>query len=78
LTKLGSHGRIVGQNDKGPGLEVRDLARRCEGKGSRFKEQVLQVAQATRVTRKRMEAARAGDEITDLPSWHRDVSGIGR
>jgi hypothetical protein len=71
LPELGSHGWIVSQNDEGPGLEVQDPARRRKGKRGGFKEQLLQVAQAARVMGKRLEVARAGDEIADLMCWHR-------
>ena len=78
MPELGSHGGIVSQNDKGPGLEIHDPGRRREGGRDSFKEQLLQVAQAARVEGKRLEVARAGDHIADLLSWHKGVSGEGQ
>ena len=78
LPELGSHGWIVRQNDKGPGLEVHHPGRRREERRGCFDEQLLQVAQAARMTGKRLEVARAGDDIADLLSGHRGVSGAGR
>ena len=75
MPEFGSHGWIVSQNDKGPGPEIHHPGRRREGGRNRFKEQLLQVAQAASMTGKRLEVARVGDDIADLLSWHQGCVG---
>jgi len=57
LPEFGCHGRIVSQNNECPGPEVHDLGSRRECRGSRFSQQLLQIAQAARAAGKRREVA---------------------
>lgn len=78
MPEFGGHGGIVSQDYKGPRLQVRHPGCRGKLRGSRFKEKLLQVAQAAGVAGKGLEAAGAGDDIADLLDRHRGVSGVGR
>jgi len=57
LPEFGCDCRIVSQNNECSGPEVHDPGSRRECRGSRFSQQLLQVAQAARATGKRREVA---------------------